>query len=147
MMNTSSVERAEARPAAGLTGGPPLEMTAAQVELARHALGLTMGRKRSYRNHFCARAGHSDYADWRAMSEAGWARHGAPFFWLTRAGAHAVLRPGESLDPEDFPPFSEVQSQTSAVGRTGNPATDELNTSNPDLEHLAESRVGMEQQS
>ena len=29
--------------------------------------------------------------------------HGNPVFWLTRQGAELALKPGESLDPGDFP--------------------------------------------
>jgi len=54
-------------------------------------------------------AGH---ADWMRLVRRGLAgrRCGAAMrakldlFWLTRAGAEAVLLPGETLDPEDFPP-------------------------------------------
>lgn len=87
-------------------------LTPAQRDLARHALGLPNDRKRSYRNSFVAGAGHSDYADWQAMVDAGLAtkRDGStvPFggddlFRLTPRGAVAALDPGEQLDPEDFP--------------------------------------------
>ena len=86
-------------------------MTARQIELARHALGLTQSRLRSFRNHFCAGPGHVDYADWEAMVAAGFARMrtskmlppGDVLFHLTRAGAERALMPGDVLDPEDWP--------------------------------------------
>lgn len=86
-------------------------MTPEQIELARHALGLTQGRKRSYRNHFVCGPGHSDYDNWEAMTNDGkaWKRKGSPLsggddiFGMTAAGAEEVLRKGERLDPEDFP--------------------------------------------
>lgn len=86
-------------------------MTPRQINLARHALGLTK-QCMSYRNYFTASRGHVDYADWMAMVEAGYAvrRDGSwlPFggddiFHMTIAGAKCVLRPGETLDREDFP--------------------------------------------
>lgn len=85
-------------------------MTKTQRKLARHALGLTQpGWHQSYRNRFFAGPKHPDYANWRAMVNAGlamrvpWAvRHG-DLFLLTRTGAESALRQGERLDPEDFP--------------------------------------------
>jgi hypothetical protein len=85
-------------------------MTPEQVELARHALGLPNRRRQSYRNHFVAGEGHSDYAAWCDMVEKGFARGrtgsplsgGDPVFWLTMAGASLALRRGERLDPDDF---------------------------------------------
>lgn len=85
-------------------------MTPEQIELARHALGLDDRRKQSYRNRFCAGPGHDDYAAWVAMVADGNAEQhksklyaGDSMFFLTKAGATAALRPGETLDPEDFP--------------------------------------------
>lgn len=87
-------------------------MTPKQIELARHALGLTHYRQRkSYRNHFVTGEGTDDHIHWMAMVAAGEAkrRAGSPMtggddcFWLTRMGAEQVLRRGEKLDPEDFP--------------------------------------------
>lgn len=85
-------------------------MTPEQIELARHALGLPNGRRQSYRNHFVAGEGHSDYVAWCDLVEKGFARGrkgnqltgGDPVFWLTLAGASLALRRGERLDPEDF---------------------------------------------
>lgn len=90
---------------------PALTLEAAQRELARHALGLPNKRRLSYRNHFVAGLGHSDYDVWFAMVEAKAARMrsgnaltgGDPVFWLTTEGAQAALNRGEKLDPEDFP--------------------------------------------
>lgn len=86
-------------------------MTPAQIELARHALGLGNGRKVSYRNHYVTGPGGEDYAEWQAMVVMGYAKHrsgsalsgGDDIFWLTATGARAALRLREKLDPEDFP--------------------------------------------
>lgn len=85
-------------------------MTPAQIGHARHALGLTR-QQHSYRNHFVTGPGSKDFDDWVAMVDAGYARRvRAPhlavsdeYFALTRAGAEAVLRPGETLSERDFP--------------------------------------------
>lgn len=90
-------------------------MSERQRDLARHALGLKEGRGRwpkSYRNHFVASEGHTDWPDWMLLHLAGLAkrRDGGPIsggdevFWLKRAGAEMALNPNERLDPEDFPP-------------------------------------------
>jgi hypothetical protein len=86
-------------------------MTPKQIELARHALGLPSRSKASYRNHFCCSQGHSDFDDWREMTEAGYATYrkgnaitgGDDLFRLTLAGASLALRRGECLDMADFP--------------------------------------------
>lgn len=86
-------------------------MTPRQEELARHALGLPNKRRQSYRNHFVAGPGHTDYTDWMVLVAQDLAkrRGGSPLsggddvFWLTSAGAGAVLKKGERLDQEDFP--------------------------------------------
>lgn len=87
-------------------------MTPTQKKLARHALGLTNPKANgeTYRNRFiCTPA--DNYYEWRILEEAGLATR-KPFaagdivFMLTRAGAELALDPGESLDPEDFPPAS-----------------------------------------
>jgi hypothetical protein len=82
------------------------EMTPRQIELARHALGLPNQARESYRNYFVAGEGHTDYADWTAMVEAGHAQQcrggGGDLFLLTEAGARAALKPGERLDPRGF---------------------------------------------
>ncbi len=46
-------------------------MTENQIELGRHALGLPNKERTSYRNHFCAGPGHTDYPEWMAMREQG----------------------------------------------------------------------------
>jgi hypothetical protein len=82
-----------------------------QIELARHALGLRPTRLVTYRNHFCAGPDHADFADWEAMVAAGFAVKreskvlppGDVMFHLTRAGAELALRPGDVLNPEDWP--------------------------------------------
>lgn len=83
-------------------------MNPEQIGLARQALGLTGGRRISYRNYFCADPGHSAYDNWFAMVESGMAVRrdqvgGGHIFHLTPAGARSTLKPGERLDPEDFP--------------------------------------------
>lgn len=85
-------------------------MTARQIELARHALGLRPGRLVSHRNNFVAAPDTADFADWVAMAAGGYAqRRGATIssgwvvFHLTRAGAERALMPGDVLDPEDWP--------------------------------------------
>lgn len=84
-------------------------MTPRQIELARLALGLPNQYRRSYRNRFCGGRGHPDYANWRALVNAGmalrwpWQFSYGDLFMLNREGAEAVLKRGEKLDPEDFP--------------------------------------------
>lgn len=88
-----------------------IRMTPTQIALARHALGLPNRRNRSYRNHFVCGPGHSDYRNWTAMVDAGFAgrRKGNSLsgwddvFWLTEAGARMALKAREGLDREDFP--------------------------------------------
>lgn len=84
-------------------------MTERQRGLARFALGFVYGKRRSYRNRFAAAIGSRDYEEWRAMVNAGYAMRVPWFysygdhFFMTRAGAEAVLKKNEKLDPEDFP--------------------------------------------
>lgn len=86
------------------------DMTQEQRDLARHALGLPNGKRRSHRNRFATGEGPDNDA-WRAMVDAGLAKMragvewmgGMDAFWLTSAGANAALDPGETLCPEDFP--------------------------------------------
>lgn len=85
-------------------------MTARQIALARHALGLRPGRLVSHRNNFVAAPGSADFEDWCAMVTDGFAvRRVAPLaygwvvFSLTRGGAERALQPGDVLDPEDWP--------------------------------------------
>lgn len=85
------------------------KLSARQRELGRHALGLALPRRRSYRNRFFAGPGHADFADWQAMALAGLATRSAKpmaagyLFSLTVEGATLCLDVGETLDPEDFP--------------------------------------------
>jgi hypothetical protein len=82
-------------------------MSPEQRELARHALGLPNDRRRSYRNRYHAPPGSDSWHAWAKLCDAGWAvferGNRNDFFSLTRSGAEAVLRPGETLDLEDFP--------------------------------------------
>lgn len=86
-------------------------MTPEQIELARHALGLNLRNRRSFRNRFVAGPLHDDYEDWMAMVAVGDAKVQVPpkglggdsFFYLTEQGARKALAKGESLCPEDFP--------------------------------------------
>ncbi len=78
--------------------------------LARSALGLQYNdQKRSYRNGFVIPVGSDDFIVWCRMEDRGLAEgfvgnpHKMWCFRMTRLGAEAALRPGESLDPEDFP--------------------------------------------
>lgn len=88
-----------------------LRMSDRQIELARHALGLRPGRLVSHRNHFCAGPGHDDFEEWEAMVAGGFAvmraskvlPPGDVLFHLTRAGAEQALKPGDVLDPDDWP--------------------------------------------
>jgi hypothetical protein len=84
-------------------------MTMEQIELARHALGLTR-RQKSFRNRFWAAKGHQDYENWMEMANCGNAEFsdsplwgGDRMFRLTRQGAQQTLKDGESLCMEDFP--------------------------------------------
>jgi hypothetical protein len=84
-------------------------MTPEQRKLARHALGLPNGQKRSYRNRFYAAVGSEDEARWIGPCAQGMAVRSpcsSPtliFFCLTRKGAESALAKGEKLDLEDFP--------------------------------------------
>jgi hypothetical protein len=86
-------------------------MTPAQIELARHALGLPNERMSSYRNRFICVLGHRAYRKWKRMVTNGCAersifskeRYTRYLFSLTREGAEMALKPGERLDVEDFP--------------------------------------------
>lgn len=80
-----------------------LEMTPKQTDMARHALGLDGRRNVSYRNRYVTGPGSGDHEPWLAMVAAGLAGKrdgktlpygGDDMFWLTPAGARAVLRAG-----------------------------------------------------
>ena len=86
-------------------------MTPKQIELARHALGLSGDTKVSYRRHFVTGPDTVDYPHWIEMVASGDARRrdgtaltgGDDLFLLTRKGAEAALKPGERLSERDFP--------------------------------------------
>jgi len=87
----------------------PEPMTARQIELARHALGLPNDKMRSYRNRYVVGISNDSYEDWLKMSVAGYAKifpnlfDKYDYFKLTLTGAKAALLDGEMLDPNDFP--------------------------------------------
>jgi len=81
------------------------DLTAEQLELARHALGLPNNLMRSYRNRFLAAPPLEGV--WREMVCRGLATVGSStstgtWFSLSRQGASAALLPAETLDLEDF---------------------------------------------
>ncbi len=83
-------------------------MTPSQRELARHALGLPNRKNTSYRNHFCAGPGHTDWENWQNMVAGGYAvRRDGPLwggdsmFHLTLKGALFAREPKEHLSRED----------------------------------------------
>lgn len=89
-------------------------ISAEQIEMMRHALGLANGRKKSFRNHYCVGSPSEDHALWTDLVARNFARRragnqltgGDDLFWLTRSGAECVLKRGEKLCPEDFPLLS-----------------------------------------
>jgi hypothetical protein len=86
------------------------DLTKTQIDLARHAIGLSKQSEISWRNHFVCSKGSPDHAEWNALVDKGFAkvRRGYPLrpsadcFWLTSIGAKAVLKRGEKLSKEDF---------------------------------------------
>jgi hypothetical protein len=104
-----------------------LELTARQIDLARHALGLPNKRKKSFRNRFVADADHSDYDEWMTMVAMGAAKRvdasrvpfgGDDLFYLTMPGAHAARKRGEVLCLEDFPREpNSIHPSTASSGR------------------------------
>lgn len=85
-------------------------MTPEQYKLARHALGLDNPRAAgmSYRNRYFVTVGGRIEDEWKAMEAAGEAEFrmsssSQRLYALTRTGAELALKPGEILDPEDFP--------------------------------------------
>lgn len=82
-----------------------------QREMARHALGLPNQYRKSYRNRYFIGGPCETFDAWTEMVSAGMAESvpvngtqiGRTMFYLTRAGAEAVLKRGERLCPEDFP--------------------------------------------
>lgn len=95
---------------------PDMTLNNLQRRLARHALGLPNGRKRSYRNYYQSALRGEEYNAWLGMTERGLAEMrldgSTAAFKLTRLGAGEALEPGESLCTEDFPP-SEVRAAIS----------------------------------
>lgn len=94
-----------------MTAAEFLVLTERQITLARHALGLPNGARKSYRNYFVTGADSTDHPDWEAMVASGAAVRRGPLeifgddycYHLTRSGADAALQEGESLCGEDFP--------------------------------------------
>ena len=88
------------------------ELTVHELRIARHALGLDNpdAGGRSYRNRFYASRGHADWHTLHDMVGAGLmnledtSNGKQTLFWLNPWGAKLALKPGELLDPEDFPP-------------------------------------------
>ena len=92
-------------------------LTPRQRSMMRHALGLDNDVKQTYRNRYwLAWTTEPDHALWVNLVQQGLAGviepHPATIktpktdltgFYLTLDGARAVLEPGETLDPEDFP--------------------------------------------
>ena len=92
-------------------------MTPDQIKMARHALGLPNGIKRSYRNRYCAALGSREEKAWNDLVRRGHAERGieqvkTAIFYLTESGARIAIDPVESLDLEDFPPMSPSHSET-----------------------------------
>jgi hypothetical protein len=86
-------------------------MTPEQIKMARSALGLPNGMKRSYRNRYCAALGSATERAWNDLVRRGHAERGieqvqTAIFYLTESGARIAIDPTESLDPEDFPPVT-----------------------------------------
>jgi len=116
------------------TPRPRYGMSPAQVDLARHALGLDQtDRKMSCRNRYFAVLGGEQHALWDDLVSKGLAvrsdevltnYHLFPhLFQLTETGARLALREGERLDPEDFgdlkieaSELSEPKNELSAPG-------------------------------
>jgi hypothetical protein len=97
-----------------------IEMTARQIELARHALGFPNSRNRSYRNHFCAGPGHDDYADWEDLVSKGLALKrsdgqwgGDSMFYLTLEAALSVRLAKEHISAADPKQMREAANHES----------------------------------
>lgn len=94
-------------------------MTPRQREIARHMLGLKDGNRKSYRNRFVADIGHHDYEVLIEMLLAGYlTAHDERYWHLTRVAAESVLRPGETLDPEDFPSLASGAERSASRAST-----------------------------
>jgi len=92
-------------------------MTKAQIELARHALGLPNNKNTSYRNHFCIGPGGDGYSEWLKMVAEGNAirrtsEHwgGDDMFYLTLKGALAAREPKEHLSREDTATMRQMEA-------------------------------------
>lgn len=88
-----------------------MSITTEQLAMARHALGLPNESGQSYRNRYFTSCGSVIEREWEELVKLGLAlreKGGGKLahFYLTDAGAHAALTPGETLDPEDFPEHS-----------------------------------------
>lgn len=89
----------------------PIQLTARQLELARHALGLPNRKRKTFRNRFIIGPGTPDHDEWLTMVAIGAAKRfaapgsssGYDHFCMTMPGARAALDSGESLCIEDFP--------------------------------------------
>lgn len=94
------VYESEPQPAAGPAGAL---ITEQQREFARHALGLPNRANFTNRNHFCVTEGCTGYSDWEDLVAKGLAgRQGdGQTFYLTLAGARAVLLPEEHISQQD----------------------------------------------
>ncbi|WP_182422005.1 hypothetical protein [Aureimonas sp. ME7] len=86
-------------------------MTPEQRQSARGALNLDGRRRMSEGNRRTAQVDSMGHDMWREMVANGWAVEVETYptmltlFRLTRSGAEAVLAPGETLNPADFPPI------------------------------------------
>ncbi len=87
-------------------------MNEAQIKLARHALGFDEKVSVSYRNRYHVSQGGTGYEEWKDLEAKGLAEKTLVptkenrryyMFSLTLKGAMMALKPGESLDKEDFP--------------------------------------------
>lgn len=80
-------------------------MTEHQRQLARHALGLPNKQNANCRNHFCTKAGCTDFEEWESMlaegvAVVGRARAGSSdydVYWMTARGAMLCLEGKEQL--------------------------------------------------
>ena len=93
-------------------------LTSKQIGMARHALGLPNPQNMTYRNHYCIGKGGAEYEAWEDLVRQGLAVK-APgegkgwvgdFFYLTLAGARAVLKPQEHISREDSQAMWERES-------------------------------------
>lgn len=84
-------------------------MTARQLQMARHALGLPNSKRTTYRNRYCLGRGDEGYADWEdlvsrnlAIKQTGTFWGGDDMFYLTLEGARAALHRGEHISREEM---------------------------------------------